>query len=201
VRAAVLTVSVEAGLVEAQLAAGVLACPCGGTLGPWGHARGRVVLDVEDEVRRLQPRRARCRACGATHVLLPAVVLLRRAHTAAVIGRALVLTAAGVAQRRVAARVGVARSTVRGWLARFTARAEALREHFGAWLLWLAPSRSRLDADQDGVVTGAVTAVVAAGREAHTVLGVQGLWTFASAATGGRLLCNTSAPFPAPWTG
>jgi hypothetical protein len=196
----VLTVSVDAGMVESQLAAGALACPCGGTLAPWGHARLRVVVDIE-EAPRVRPRRARCRACGVTHVLLPAVVLLRRAHTAAVIGRALVLTAAGMAQRRVAARLGVARSTVRGWLARFTARAEALREHFGAWLLWLAPSRSRLDADQDGVVTGAVTAVLAAGREAHTVLGVQGLWTFASAATGGRLLCNTTAPFPAPWTG
>jgi hypothetical protein len=27
------------------------------------------------------------------------------------------------------------------------------------------------------------------------------IWTFASAATGGRLLANTSAPFPAPWSG
>jgi hypothetical protein len=200
VRAAVLTVSVDAGMVESQLTAGTLSCPCGGTLGPWGHARLRVVVDVE-QPQGVRPRRARCRACGATHVLLPAAVLLRRAHSAAVIGRALVLAAVGEAQRRVAARLGLARSTVRGWIARFAARAEALREHFVAWLLWLAPSRSRLDADPGGAVAEAVSAVLAAGRQARRVVGIASVWTFASAATGGRLLCNTSAPFPAPWTG
>lgn len=43
---------------------------CGGRLGPWGHARPRRVLIAagRDELHR--PRRARCRACRRTQVLL-----------------------------------------------------------------------------------------------------------------------------------
>jgi hypothetical protein len=64
--------------------------------------------------------------------------------------------------------------------------------------LWLAPSRSRIDPTGTGPIGDAVAAIVAAGQAAAAVP-VGGVWPFASAATGGRLLDNTSAPFPAPW--
>jgi hypothetical protein len=47
-------------------------------------------------------RRSRCRGCGATHVLLPAQQLGRRAYAGAVIGRALEAKAAGRGHRAVA---------------------------------------------------------------------------------------------------
>ena len=47
----------------------------------------------------MTPRRSRCTGCGATHVLLPVLVLVRRADTAAVIGAALAARAAGAGHR------------------------------------------------------------------------------------------------------
>lgn len=193
-----LTVSVDPVVVESQLSAGALACPCDGVLGGWGHARARTVIGG-DRVVRVRPRRARCRRCGVTHVLLPAGMLARRAYAVEVIGRVLELAATGTPLRRIAGALGVARSTVRGWVGRFRTRAEWLRAHFTSWWLWLAPSRSRID-PTGGPVTEAVVAIVAAGRAAVGTVPVEGVWPFASAATGGRLLSNTSAPFPAPWT-
>ena len=80
----------RAGL-EADIAAGRLVCPrCGrGVLGGWGCARRRPVRTLEG-VRWLRPRRGRCRdeACGATHVLLPDMCLLRRCDAVEVIGAA-----------------------------------------------------------------------------------------------------------------
>lgn len=194
------TVSADPMLVESQLAAGELSCPCSGVVAPWGHARERTVMGG-DRFARVRPRRGRCRACQGTHVLLPAGMLLRRAFTVEVIGRVLELAALGVGVRRIATTVAVARSTVRGWLARFGHRAELLRAHFTAWLLWLAPSASRVD-PAGGTVADAVAAITAAGSIAAEALSVGSVWQFASAATGGRLLAaNTSSPFPAPWTG
>lgn len=48
----------------------------------------------------LVPRRSRCRQCGATHVLLPAWCLLRRADAVVVIGAALEAAAAGDGHRK-----------------------------------------------------------------------------------------------------
>jgi transposase-like protein len=193
-----LTVSADPVVVESQLAAGVLACPCSGVLSPWGHARERTVIG-QDRFVRVRPRRGRCRACRATHVLLPAGMLLRRGYVVEVVGRVLELAALAVATRRIARTVGVARSTVRGWLARFSGRAELLRGHFTAWLLWLAPSTSQIAAT-GWSVSDAVAAITAAGAVARGDLAAGSVWAFASAATGGRLLANTSPPFPAPWT-
>jgi hypothetical protein len=135
-----------------------------------------------------------------THVLLPAIVLLRRCDLVGVIGRALLARAAGKGQRPIARLLGVPRSTLRGWLGRFAARAEMIRGHFVRWLVWLAADVARV-APSGSVVCDAVTAVVAA-ADADAAVGLTGLdrWEFAAVATGGRLLCNTSAPFPAPWT-
>ena len=76
-------VKVDGGAVDVELAlaAGGLSCVCGGVLGPWGWARPPggggywVRSDPSDRsrgFREARRRRARCRACGRTHVLVPA---------------------------------------------------------------------------------------------------------------------------------
>jgi Domain of unknown function (DUF6431) len=102
-----LIVCVERSLVEAELVAGVLSCPlCRGVLGPWGHARERVLrCSLGDRL--LRPRRGRCRGCAGTHVLLPDVALLRRQDDVSVIGEAIEAHVAGVGYRRIASRLGV----------------------------------------------------------------------------------------------
>jgi hypothetical protein len=135
-----------------------------------------------------------------THVLLPVTMLVRRGDWAALIGRALELKAAGLGQRPIAAAVGVCRSTVRGWLVRFAEVAEEVRTQLMRWALWLDAGLVRLEpAGSD--FGDAIVAVDAAGGAAAAQLGIGCRWSFASAATGGRLLCNTSSPFPGPWMG
>jgi hypothetical protein len=133
-------------------------------------------------------------------VLLPVTMLVRRGDWAELIGRALELKVAGLGQRPIAASVGVSRSTVRGWLSRFAAVAEQVRAHLTRWALWLDPGVVRIE-PAGSLLGDAIVAVVAAGRAATSRLGIGCRWSFASAATGGRLLCNTSSPFPGPWMG
>lgn len=195
------TVSGDPVRVESQLRARTLRCPsCGeGTLGPWGWARDRPV-GRGDRRQRVRPRRSRCGGCGVTHVLLPMVMLLRRGDFAELIGRALELRAAGWGQRPIAAAVGVSRSTVRGWLSRFEVVAERVRAHLVRWALWLEPGLVRIEPSGSDL-GDAIAAVAAAGETAADELGISCRWAFASAATGGRLLCNTTSPFPGPWMG
>ena len=80
--------------------------------------------------RLLRPRRARCRACAGTHVLLSEIVFLRRRDEVSVIGAAIEASVAGEGYRRIAARLGACADTVRGWLRRFVRRAELVRAHF-----------------------------------------------------------------------
>jgi hypothetical protein len=108
----------DSGQAETDLAGGMLTCPsCTGPLQPWGHARARTVRDHGTTVVALRPRRARCRACRGTHVLLPAVVAPRRADTTAVIGSALQASARGTGYRRNAAQLQRPLSTMRRWTA------------------------------------------------------------------------------------
>ena len=72
----VLTVNADRDVVERQLGGGELACPsCGGVLARWGNGAARRVRLPDgpggEQARHvvLVPRRARCRGCGATHVL------------------------------------------------------------------------------------------------------------------------------------
>jgi hypothetical protein len=74
-----LTVETDVAAVEERLRSGRLACPgCAGVLAGWGRARARTVRGPDSPVR-MVPRRSRCTGCRATHVLLPVVVLARRA--------------------------------------------------------------------------------------------------------------------------
>jgi hypothetical protein len=104
--APMLIVCAEVALVEAELVGGLLGCPsCPGVLGPWGHARERVLRCRSGDCW-LRPRRARCRGCAGTHVLLPDVCLVRRQDEVSVIGAAIVASVAGEAYRRIAGSPG-----------------------------------------------------------------------------------------------
>jgi hypothetical protein len=140
----VLPVADDPKRVENELAAGELSCPnCGGPLGPWGWARTRELRARQS--RSLRPRRSRCRACSSTHVLVPTCGLLRRRDAIEVIGAALLAKHAGQGHRTIAATLGVPTSTVRGWLRRFTARAEELRVMATVWALRVDPMHPRID--------------------------------------------------------
>jgi hypothetical protein len=190
----VLTVNGDRDVVERQLAGGQLACPgCGGVLGGWGNAAERRVRVLEGKDVRLRPRRSRCRECGGTHVLLPVWCLLRRADAAGVIGAALEAAAAGCGHRKIAGRLSRAASTVRGWLRRFTGRAEAVRVFFTRLLAATAPDPV-MPAGAGSVVVVVVAAVSAIAGAAVAVaarwpqVGEVPVWAAASAASGGRLL-------------
>jgi hypothetical protein len=66
---------VDADAARAALTAGVLPCPCGGRLRPWGRARERAVVGLGRDRLSMRPDRARCRSCQVTHVLLSADLL------------------------------------------------------------------------------------------------------------------------------
>lgn len=187
-------VTVEADLVcvESRLAAGQIRCPaCSqGVLGGWGHARTRCVVGLIAPVR---PRRARCRSCLVTHVLLPVTVLFRRSYAAEQIWMSLVLRAGGVGHRRVATGVGVPAATVRGWLRRAGGRLEAIR----TWFLTVAVRTGIEVAIPDGCgcpwgdAVAAVDAAVAAIGQRFGRTGLVGAVTAAQvmvAVSGGRLL-------------
>ncbi|MQA17366.1 MAG: helix-turn-helix domain-containing protein, partial [Pseudonocardiaceae bacterium] len=187
-----LTVSVAASRVEANLEGGRLSCPdCDGRLAPWGHARARRIRGEG----RLVPRRSMCSACSATHVLLPVSCLLRRADSVTVIGAALLAKAEGVGHRRAAQRVGRPPGTVRGWCRRIERIAGRVRAsllavaaQLGAELELAEPTGSSV-----GDVVGLLGALAAASVRR---LGPCEPWRLAAAATGGRLLHPTGPPPP-----
>ncbi|MDL9949031.1 helix-turn-helix domain-containing protein [Gordonia sp. ABSL11-1] len=123
------TVEVDPARVESRLLSGDLACPScpSGVLGGWGHARPRRIVGAPGPIR---PRRSRCRGCAATHVLLPVVLLLRRAYLGELIYEALQSAAAGSGHRSIGAALGVPATTVRGWIRVLASRAGAVRNHF-----------------------------------------------------------------------
>jgi hypothetical protein len=172
-------------------------CPgCGGGLRPWGFARRRVLRE-RGGVRWLRPRRSRCRWCLVTHVLLPALVLLRRRDLAAVIGEALWRRhVEGVSRRVVAAGAGVHPDTARGWLRRFGRRAEQIRLLFTALAHRLDPELGPIEA-RASPEADALEAIGVAAAAATRRLGPGQLWEFVAGASGGLLLANTSCPLPA----
>ena len=186
-----LIVGTDEAKVERELNEGGLACPgCAAALRPWGFARWRV-LRQGSELGRLRPRRSICRPCRTTHVLLPRSMLLRRRDAVELIGVAIAARAAGVGHRPIAARLGLPRETVRGWLRRFAARAEPLRVAFTALAYALDPSLSPIQ-PRASPFADAYEAIVVAAQAAAGRFGALPCWQFAAAASGGRLLCNTS---------
>lgn len=183
-------------LVERQLREGRLTCPsCGAGLAPWGHGRAREIRGDLGARLFLRPRRTRCSGCGVTHVLLAEVFWPRRADAAVVIGAGLEIAALGMGHRQVAAVLGLAEGTVRGWLRAFAGRAEDVRRHFTVALVALADDPVMPDA-APSTFADAVSAVAAAHREAASrwpgMLTVS-RWEFAGRAIGGRVLTSASA--------
>lgn len=182
-----LMVDTDAVAVERSLLAGGLTCPsCGGVLAPWGHARWRSSR-LEVGAVRHRPRRATCTGCAKTHVLLPAVWLLRRADAASVIGLALLAKAAGQGHRSIAVALGRPAYTVRGWLRRFGARAEQVRVLFTLLLYRLDPRAGPLLA-RESVFADALEALGRAGAAGVRRLAPRPPWEFASWASAGSLL-------------
>ena len=140
----------------------------------------------------MRPRRARCRDCGVTHVLLPDGCLLRRRDSVEVIGSALVRHAAGAGHRSIADWLGVPASTVRGWLRRFTGSAPEIAGFFIRWALVLAPA-SDPPGPTGSLIADAVEAVGLAARAVIRRFGLAGPWRLAARLTGGGLLSNTSS--------
>jgi hypothetical protein len=185
----VLTVETDPVAVEERLASGLLGCPgCAGVLARWGRARGRQVRDSDGELW-IRPRRARCTGCRATHVLLPVVLLVRRADTAAVIGAGLTAKATGAGHRLIAVLLGRPPETVRGWLRRFAGRVEPVRVVFTRWCRDLAPDPV-LPGPAGSAWTDALAAIAAASAAlgARFGIGAVPVWQVAVAISAARLL-------------
>ncbi len=185
-----LTVNGDRDVVERQLGNGELSCPsCGGVLGGWGSGVTRPVRQLDGPDEEVTPRRSRCRSCRATHVLLPARLLSRRADSGAVIGRALEAKAAGAGHRAAAGLLGRPESTVRGWLRALARNAGAVRERFTSLAASLVTDPP-LPAPAGSPLADAVAAVAAAAAAAALLPGVGTVarWELASAVTCGLLL-------------
>ena len=143
--------------------------------------------------RLLRPRRARCRRCLGTHVLLPELAFARRQDEASVIGEAIEAKVAGEGFRRIAARLGAYPETVRGWLRRFAERGGEIRAHFTRCAVALDPELgSVMPAGSD--VADALEAIAVAVRAWVLRFGPAAPWQIASRLSGGLLLGNTNRP-------
>jgi Domain of unknown function (DUF6431) len=179
---------------ERRLGAGELDCAaCGGRLGPWGHARPRQVRGPGGRRWRLRPRRARCAGCGATHVLLPAGVLPRRADSSESVGIALLAAATGRGHRPIAQTLGVPADTARGWLRRARQQAPWLRALATRLAYQTDPELGTIP-PRRSVLADAVEALGQAAAALTRRLGrlAASPWQLIAAFTGGRLL----APHP-----
>jgi hypothetical protein len=122
-------------------------------------------------------------------VLLPEIAVLRRHDEVLVIGAAIVQSLAGWGYRRIASRLGVPADTVRGWLRRFSERAELLRVLFTRSAVGLDPELGPVMPAGNGVAD-AVEAVAIAGRAWALRFGPAELWQVASRLSGGLLLAT-----------
>ena len=167
-----------------------LGCPdCRGPLRPWGHARERTVRDTGGALVTVRPDRALCTACQATHVILDAGLLPRRAYAAALIGQALVGAVRGSGHRRIARDLDIPAGTVRGWIRGARRSAVELR---------VAGIRAAVAFDQDalpapagsGELRFALECLAAAAVVTGRRFGVENVspWAMINVLTRGRLL-------------
>ncbi len=193
-----LIVCAEEARVEAELVGGRLGCPsCRGVLAPWGFARERSIRVLGDATVSLRPRRSKCWACSRTHVLLPDLCLLGRQYAAVVIGAAIEARVRRVGYRRIAAELGVPVRTVRRWLGRFAANAEAIRAHFTRWAFALDAELGAILPAGDGFAD-ALEALGVAARSWVLRFGPgRGVWPLAALLSGGLLLATRGDLFPA----
>jgi transposase-like protein len=131
--------------------------------------------------------RVACAGCGATHSLWPNVLVAGCGDTAATVGAVLELAATGAGHRPIAARIGLAATTVRGWLRRFRRHAAAATTRLRAWSAAVDPTLP--DVPIGTPILAAVGAVFAA-AVAFFELSGEALepWPLAVRVLGGRLL-------------
>ncbi len=192
-----LVVDTDPRRVEAQLAAGWLACPgCGGRLSRWGFTGLRTVR-MRDGERSISLRRGCCRGCGVTHVLLPASLTPRRRDGVEVIGDALHRAALGEGHRGIAARLGRPPDTVRGWLRAARQAAEPVRACAARWYVALDVESGPVQ-PQRSVIADTVEALMLTARAWRQRFGPEpiGPWERAQWLTGGVL---SPAPALPPW--
>jgi hypothetical protein len=120
---------------------------------------------------------------------LSELALPRRADTVPVIGAGLELAAHGTGHRSIALQLGVPDATVRGWLRRFTVRAEEVRSLFTA-LLGAVDENQPVPEPTGSPVTDAVAMVLAAARAGRrrSLTDLASSWPFACRYSGGTLL-------------
>lgn len=151
---------------------------------PWGFARRRSVRGHDNTIA-LRPRRARCRGCRTTHVMLPASCLPRRVVTVQIVGQALWAAVNGASHRTMAADLELPADTVRAWIRCATAHASWLRE-------WGAIMAYRFDPEQAPIRptgTPLVDALEALGNAAAAATRRRGLLAYFN---GGRRLTPVS---------
>jgi len=158
--------------------------------GYWRFAR------EEGKCIKLWVPRARCKACQATHALLPAFLLQNRLDTVNVIGAAIQAVVSLKGGIRPAARAAkVPHTTARGWIRRFFERAEAIAVSFAALSVELGGLAlpEALSASQS-----ALQAIETAFLTARSLPGwiFVGQWRFCSAVCGGSLIAANTNP---PW--
>ncbi|GHD75287.1 hypothetical protein GCM10010336_50750 [Streptomyces goshikiensis] len=119
------------------------------------------------------------------------------------IGGRLEIAALGMGHRQIAARLGLAEGTVRGWPRRFLRRSEAVRRYLTVALVAVAVAVADDPVMPEAAASplaDAVTVIVAAHRAAAvTWLAVNTVsqWAFAGRAIGGRVL-RAEEPRPMP---
>ncbi|MFJ3309574.1 hypothetical protein ACIPSA_42400 [Streptomyces sp. NPDC086549] len=161
-----LIVDTDVVCVERQLRAQELMCPaCRAVLAPWGHGRPREIRGDLGARLFVRPRRSRCTGRQVTHVLLPEMMWPRRMDAAEVIGTGPEIAALGLGHRQIAARLGLADGTVRGWVRRFRHRSEAVRRYFIVALVALADDPV-MPEPAASPLSDAVSVIVAAHRMA-----------------------------------
>jgi hypothetical protein len=175
---------------RSALARRMLRCPdCGQPLRPWGRARARTVRELGGALLAVIPDRARCTGCDATHVILDAGLLPRRAYAAGLIGQALVAAARGRGHRLIARDLDVPGGTVRGWVRRARRSAGQLRAAGVQAVVALDPDALPAQA-RPGQLAYALDAPGAAAMALGERFGVPhaGPWARVTVLTHGRLL-------------
>jgi transposase-like protein len=171
------------------------ACPsCAGPLVFWSGYRRHVRAGGRSP--KIFVPRLRCAACRVSHALLPAFVLAWRLDTAETVGAVIAQVAGGVCGvRPAAARAGVPHTTARDWVRRFAGRARELGVGFAALAVELGGEPVRPAADPRGFALAAIGAAFGAAASLPGWLAA-GLWRFASAVSGGRLIAaNITSPY------
>lgn len=182
---------------EQALTTGTLDCPgCAASLRPWGWTERRVRNAGDGQISLVRVRRARCRPCGISHVLLPACWLPRRLDEVDLIGSALLGAASGEGHRTLASRLNRPAGTVRGWLRRGRERAGWLHAELANAAEQVPDHRLGLTVPPATPLGPAIEAAGLVSAAYRRYLGPDLLppWQLVSRLTDGRLLAGATAP-------